>query len=115
MKLAWSAKAVNENKQFPFIYDHRPKHQVSVSRTAQEETLAFTIPPCQWVQTPHGATMHDVLDSMYCFNTLKDEKYLRRIVAPLELISSRFVSFVARITLWAVSVPNAAGTFEEVK
>jgi len=32
------------------------------------------------------ATMHDVLDSMYCFNTLKDEKYLRRIVAPLEFI-----------------------------
>lgn len=31
-------------------------------------------------------TMHDVLDSMHMFESLKDEKYIRRVVAPLELI-----------------------------
>lgn len=31
----------------------------------------------------HLVTMHDVLDSMYLYNNLKDEKYLRRIVGIL--------------------------------
>merc|ERR1712070_395535 len=40
--------------------------------------------------------MHDVLDSMYCFNTLKDEKYLRRIVAPLEFILTNLPRVVVK-------------------
>jgi len=42
------------------------------------------------------STMHDVLDSMFLFENLKDEKYLRRIVAPLELILTNLPRVVVK-------------------
>ena len=41
-------------------------------------------------------TMHDVLDSMYMFNSLKQEAYLRRVVAPLELILMNYPRVVVK-------------------
>merc|ERR1719487_2168390 len=40
--------------------------------------------------------MHDVLDSMYMYNTLRDEKYLRRVVMPLELILTTYPRLVVK-------------------
>ncbi|CAD7931528.1 unnamed protein product [Amoebophrya sp. A25] len=44
----------------------------------------------------HLVTMHDVLDAMYTYNTLKQEAYLRRIVAPLELILTNYPRIVVK-------------------
>lgn len=41
-------------------------------------------------------TMHDVLDSMFMYNSLKNEQYLRRIVAPLELILMNYPRIVVK-------------------
>eukprot|EP00392_Amoebophrya_sp_AT5.2_P008541 g8569.t1 len=43
----------------------------------------------------HLVTMHDVLDAMYAYNTLKQETYLRR-VAPLELILTNYPRIVVK-------------------
>lgn len=44
----------------------------------------------------HLVTMHDVLDAMYMYNNLKQEKYLRSIVAPLELILTNYPRIVVK-------------------
>merc|ERR1711920_509736 len=41
-------------------------------------------------------TMHDVLDGQYMYETLRDEKYLRRTVLPLELILTNFPRIVVK-------------------
>jgi len=41
-------------------------------------------------------TMHDVLDSQYMYQTLRDEKYMRRTVMPLELILTNFPRIVVK-------------------
>merc|ERR1719287_29096 len=40
--------------------------------------------------------MHDVLDATYTYNNLRDEKYLRRVVMPLELILTTFPRIVVK-------------------
>ncbi|CAD7966607.1 unnamed protein product [Amoebophrya sp. A120] len=47
-------------------------------------------------ENKHLVTMHDVLDSMYLYNSLKQESYLRSIVAPLELILSNYPRIVVK-------------------
>ncbi|CAJ1447133.1 unnamed protein product, partial [Effrenium voratum] len=42
------------------------------------------------------STMHDVLDAMYMYNNMRDEKYLRRVVMPLELILTNFPRIVVK-------------------
>jgi len=42
------------------------------------------------------STMHDVLDAQYMFENLRDEKYLRRTVMPLELILTNFPRIVVK-------------------
>lgn len=42
------------------------------------------------------STMHDVLDSMYMYNNMRDEKYLRRVVMPLELILTNYPRIVVK-------------------
>lgn len=42
------------------------------------------------------STMHDVLDAQYMYETLRDEKYLRRIVMPLELILTSYPRIVVK-------------------
>merc|ERR1711957_1066454 len=37
-------------------------------------------------ENKYMSTMHDVLDAQYMYETLRDEKYLRRTVMPLELV-----------------------------
>lgn len=44
----------------------------------------------------HMATMHDVLDAQYMYNNMRDEKYLRRIVLPLEHILTNFARIVVK-------------------
>merc|ERR1719476_432506 len=44
----------------------------------------------------HMSTMHDVLDSQYMYENLRDEKYLRRTVMPLELILTNFPRIVVK-------------------
>merc|ERR1711920_908885 len=41
-------------------------------------------------------TMHDVLDAQYMYDTLRDEKYLRRTVMPLELILTNYPRIVVK-------------------
>ena len=41
-------------------------------------------------------TMHDVLDATYTYNNLRDEKYLRRVVMPLELILTAYPRIVVK-------------------
>merc|ERR1711957_587419 len=41
-------------------------------------------------------TMHDVLDAQYMYENLRDEKYLRRTVMPLELILTNFPRIVVK-------------------
>eukprot|EP00434_Breviolum_minutum_P022443 symbB.v1.2.019809.t1/scaffold1628.1/size108896/6 len=40
------------------------------------------------------STMHDVLDCMYMYNNMRDEKFLRRVVMPLELILTNYPRIV---------------------
>jgi len=42
------------------------------------------------------STMHDVLDAQYMYENLRDEKYLRRTVMPLELILCSFPRIVIK-------------------
>jgi H/ACA ribonucleoprotein complex subunit 4 len=47
-------------------------------------------------ENKHMVTMHDVLDAQYMYDNLRDEKYLRRVVKPLELILSNFPRIVVK-------------------
>merc|ERR1712019_22252 len=40
--------------------------------------------------------MHDVLDAQYMYEVLRDEKYLRRVVWPLELILTNYPRIVVK-------------------
>merc|ERR1719356_1933508 len=42
------------------------------------------------------STMHDVLDAQYVYENLRDEKYLRRTIMPLELILTTFPRIVVK-------------------
>merc|ERR550514_2135376 len=42
------------------------------------------------------ATMHDVLDSQFMYENMRDEKYLRRTVLPLELILTNYPRIVIK-------------------
>jgi len=42
------------------------------------------------------STMHDVLDAQYMYEVLRDEKYLRRVVWPLELILTNYPRIVVK-------------------
>merc|ERR1711957_805463 len=42
------------------------------------------------------STMHDVLDAQYMYESLRDEKYLRRTVMPLELILTGYPRIVVK-------------------
>merc|ERR1712127_601535 len=41
-------------------------------------------------------TMHDVLDAQHVYDTTKDEKYLRRVVMPLEILLTNFKRVVVK-------------------
>merc|ERR1719203_838436 len=41
-------------------------------------------------------TMHDVLDAQHVYDTTKDEKYLRRVVMPLELLLTNYKRIVVK-------------------
>jgi H/ACA ribonucleoprotein complex subunit 4 len=41
-------------------------------------------------------TMHDVLDAQHVYDTTKDEKYLRRVVMPLEVLLTKFKRIVVK-------------------
>ena len=41
-------------------------------------------------------TMHDVLDAQHVYDTTKDEKYLRRVVMPLEVLLTNFKRIVVK-------------------
>lgn len=43
-----------------------------------------------------NCTMHDVLDAQYMYENLRDEKYLRQTVLPLELILTNFPRIVVK-------------------
>merc|ERR1712187_991139 len=47
-------------------------------------------------ENSYMSTMHDVLDSQYMYDTLRDEKYLRRTVMPLELILTNYPRIVVK-------------------
>merc|ERR1711972_1003221 len=47
-------------------------------------------------ENKHMCTMHDVLDAQYMYETLRDEKYLRRVVMPLELILTNYPRIVVK-------------------
>jgi len=47
-------------------------------------------------ENKHMATMHDVLDGQFLYETLRDEKYIRRIVMPLELLLTTFPRIVVK-------------------
>merc|ERR1712187_380413 len=42
------------------------------------------------------STMHDVLDAQYAYDNQRDEKYLRRVVMPLELLLSTYPRIVVK-------------------
>merc|ERR1712176_733935 len=44
----------------------------------------------------HMSTMHDLLDAQYLYDTMRDEKYLRRVVMPLELILTNYPRIVVK-------------------
>merc|ERR1719203_2392181 len=41
-------------------------------------------------------TMHDVLDAQHVYDTTKDERYLRRVVMPLELLLTNYKRIVVK-------------------
>lgn len=47
-------------------------------------------------ENKHLVTMHDVLDAMFVYKNLKQEEYLRRVIAPLELILSSYPRVVVK-------------------
>jgi len=47
-------------------------------------------------ENKHLVHMHDVLDAMHCYKSLKQEAYLRSIVAPLELILTNYPRIVVK-------------------
>lgn len=47
-------------------------------------------------ENKHTVTMHDVLDAQYMYENLRDEKYLRRTVMPLELILTNYPRVVVK-------------------
>merc|ERR1712194_743706 len=47
-------------------------------------------------ENKHMSTMHDILDGQYMYDTVRDEKYLRRTVMPLELILTNFPRIVVK-------------------
>merc|ERR1712048_1056295 len=42
------------------------------------------------------STMHDLLDAQYLYDTVNDDKYLRRVVMPLELILTNYPRIVVK-------------------
>merc|ERR1719491_2543209 len=47
-------------------------------------------------ENKHMTTMHDVLDGQFMYQNLRDEKYLRRTMMPLELILTSFPRIVVK-------------------
>eukprot|EP01017_Pseudomicrothorax_dubius_P013526 TRINITY_DN1599_c0_g5_i1.p1 TRINITY_DN1599_c0_g5~~TRINITY_DN1599_c0_g5_i1.p1 ORF type:complete len:474 (-),score=178.51 TRINITY_DN1599_c0_g5_i1:57-1478(-) len=47
-------------------------------------------------ENDHLVTMHDVLDAQYVYDTKKDEKYLRKIILPLESLLVTFPRVVVK-------------------
>merc|ERR1711933_696523 len=47
-------------------------------------------------ENKYMATMHDVLDAQWMYENLRDEKYLRRVVIPLELLLTTFPRIVVK-------------------
>lgn len=47
-------------------------------------------------ENKYMATMHDVLDSQFMYESLRDEKYIRRTVLPLELLLTTFPRIVVK-------------------
>jgi H/ACA ribonucleoprotein complex subunit 4 len=47
-------------------------------------------------ENKHMATMHDVLDGQYMYESLRDEKYLRRTVMPLEFLLTSYPRIVVK-------------------
>jgi H/ACA ribonucleoprotein complex subunit 4 len=47
-------------------------------------------------ENKHMSTMHDVLDAQFMYESMRDEKYLRRTVMPLELILTNFPRIVLK-------------------
>merc|ERR1719499_2527666 len=47
-------------------------------------------------ENQHMSTMHDVLDAQYMYNNMRDEKYLRRVVLPLEHILTNYPRIVVK-------------------
>mmetsp|Transcript_32401 Transcript_32401/g.75266 ORF Transcript_32401/g.75266 Transcript_32401/m.75266 type:complete len:455 (+) Transcript_32401:37-1401(+) len=47
-------------------------------------------------ENKYMSTMHDVLDAQFMYENLRDEKYLRRVVCPLELILTNYPRIVVK-------------------
>merc|ERR1712070_864404 len=47
-------------------------------------------------ETDNLVTMHDVLDAQHVYDTTKDEKYLRRVVMPLEVLLTNYKRIVVK-------------------
>jgi len=47
-------------------------------------------------ENSYMSTMHDVLDAQFMYENLRDEKYLRRTIMPLELILTNFPRIVVK-------------------
>jgi tRNA U55 pseudouridine synthase TruB len=51
-------------------------------------------------------TMHDVMDAQHVYDTTKDEKYLRRVIMPLEIILTRKKGLIKKGKLDMHGKPN---------
>jgi H/ACA ribonucleoprotein complex subunit 4 len=49
-----------------------------------------------FTENKYMVTMHDVLDAQHQFDTTKDEKYLRRVILPLETLLVSFPRIVIK-------------------
>lgn len=47
-------------------------------------------------ENKYMSTMHDVLDAQYLYESMRDEKYLRRVVMPLELLLTTYARIVVK-------------------
>merc|ERR1719331_1606763 len=47
-------------------------------------------------ENKYMSTMHDVLDAQFMYESMRDEKYLRRVVMPLELILTNYPRIVLK-------------------
>merc|ERR1711957_461210 len=47
-------------------------------------------------ETKHLVTMHDILDAQHVYDTTGDEKYLRRVVMPLEVLLKNYKRLVVK-------------------